>query len=343
MLLVAALLFVQFALGQENVDSDIDGVLDSVDKCAETNPEEGLPIITQNEEYLGCSCSQIYESIKDSHCFDIYCASGRPFLLEERVYSSRSTCGKDYCINGTLYDYPDSLLISCINGKEEEFDCEPVLEENSKECIENVLSEPAEEESTNLEGLSLLDDYEKLEKRAFLLSSSDPRIKSGLGISTEQRFMEKTKELSDLIIVEKDTSRQTKLVGNTEKIIVTKTLKIELKNYKKAEEVYVFEELPRGAKIEGADVLSNPEAILVEEGPVLLVWKIETLKDEVEISYQVNKPFEGESNTLIVAREVKSTMWKLMIIPLALIIIVLGVFFYVSEKSVPRRKKIFKD
>ncbi|MGV8161959.1 MAG: hypothetical protein ACP5N2_01335 [Candidatus Nanoarchaeia archaeon] len=326
-------------------DSDVDGVLDEVDMCDSTNVEEGLPI-AQNKEYLGCSCSQIQEKLGDYHCYDVLCSPNRPFSIRDRTYSSRLVaCDQDYCINSTLYDFPSITSIPCVDGKEVDLNCAVVIKEDAAECINNSIAQydyVTKEELRPL-GLSLLDDFEKLQKRAYDLSTNDPIIKSGLGISSENIFFEQSKKTMDVVIIEKNTEIEVKEVGNTKRTIITKTIKLESENYKKIKKLYVFEELPRGAKLVNSDVIASPEVILQEEGPVLLVWQIDDFEDTFEVSYQVNKQFVGETNTLLIAKEVKDTTWKLMFIPLALIIIIISIFLYVSEKSVPKRKKIFKE
>jgi hypothetical protein len=60
-ILILVLLLVPFVHGQElneiQRDSDSDGVFETNDMCPTTNLQEGLPIISVNKEYLGCSCS----------------------------------------------------------------------------------------------------------------------------------------------------------------------------------------------------------------------------------------------------------------------------------------------
>ncbi|MFA6073219.1 MAG: hypothetical protein WC758_03840 [Candidatus Woesearchaeota archaeon] len=331
----------------EQSDKDSDGVVDSIDICDFTNSEEGLPVITQNKEYLGCSCSQIYAKIGEKTCFDVFCSTNRPFSIRERTYSSKSlSCGEDYCIGETLYNFSNLTSIPCIAGKEIQFNCSPEIIENSELCINHVIPEyviQVENITKNTTNLILLDDYEKLEKRVYALISNDAMLKNGLGISRETLFINQIEKTNDVVVVQKSLKTEVRTISNSEKTIFTKTIIIEPESYIKLEKLYVFEELPRGAKIIGSDVIPKTEVILKEESPVLLVWELDEVSKPVELSYQINKPFEGETNTLLVAKKINNNTWKLMFIPLAFIVIIVGIFIFISEKSVPRRKKIFKE
>jgi len=350
-IVILILLLVPFVHGQElnetQMDSDADGVFEKSDICPATNLQEGLPVISVNKEYLGCSCSQIYNMLKETYCYDIFCVSGREFSIKERSYSSRKTnCDVDYCVNSTLYDYPEVNYISCVNGKEQEINCTPTITHNAPRCINgSVLQYVAQSETIENKSpdLAFLDDYEKLQKRAYSLAVEDPLIKSGLGISGEELFIQTSKETRDEVDIKKSVKTETKKIGNSERLIYTVTIELIPKNYRKLEKVYVFEELPRESKLVSSDVIPEPAVLLEVDGPLLLIWELDKIVEPVTVSYQVNKEFVGESNTLIVARDVKNHAWFLMLIPLVLLIIVVGIFFYVSEKSVPKRKKIFKE
>lgn len=333
-----------FVSAQAEEDSDGDGVFDQSDACSQTNYEEGLPIIVQHREFLGCSCSQIYEKLGE-YCYDVFCSTGRPFSMKARTYSSRFTsCEEDYCREETLYDFPSNTRVECVDGKEKSFSCDPIIIKNSELCINSSVPQynAKEEKEEVLSDVVLLDNYEKLQKRAYALSQNT-EIKIGLGISGEELFLQESEETMDSVIIEKTIKTESRTIADEEKIISIKTIKITPNKHKTLNEVYIFEELPRGAKIELREVIPGTEVVMQEEGPVILVWNIEKISEPVELTYQINKRFEGESNTLLVAKEIRSGFWKMMILPIIVIGIAVYFFIRTSEKSIPKRKKIFKD
>jgi hypothetical protein len=328
-------------------DTDADGVLDNADVCPSTNLEEGLPIVIRDKEYLGCSCSQIYEKLGDIYCYDIMCATGRPLSLNPRADSSRETdCSSDYCINYTLYDYPEKKQVLCVDGKELNYSCDPAIIENSALCMNGSVKQYEEQTGEkpvlDTDNKILLDDYEKLQKRAYAISQ-DVTIRTGLGISGETIFLARSQRTMDAIKIEKHLTTESKVFGNTEKTISTKNITIIPNRHRVLKKVYVFEELPRGAKVNLVDVIPKSETIYKENGPVILVWEIEKVSKPTVITYQINAPLQGDSNTLVVAKEIKNTLWKFMIVPFIVIVGIVIFFIRASQKSVPRSKKIFKE
>jgi hypothetical protein len=338
-----------FVLAQED-DGDADGIIDSIDACPLTNALEGLPINVRDREYLGCSCSQIYEKTGTNYCLDVFCSTDRPLLINERAYSSRVTnCSSDYCVRSTLYDYPENTQTACIDGKEKSFDCTPKIVENASVCINGTI---LQYELKNSAGINngftpdtntvLLDDYEKLQLRAYSISQ-DITIRTTLGISGEELFLKESKKTMDLIKIDKSMTTETKTLINTEKTITTKTITITPNKHITLKKIYVFEELPREAKVELKDIIPGAGVVYRADGPVILVFEIDKISKPTEITYQVVKPLQGESNTLVIAKEIKNNTWMLGFIPLGIIIIFICIFIYVSKKSVPRRTRIFKE
>lgn len=324
-------------------DSDGDGVVNPYDACPATNNQEGLPIITQNKEYLGCSCSQILEKTGE-YCYDVFCATGRPFMIRTRETSSRQMdCGADYCINNTLYDFPDNKVLACADGIEEKYSCNATLTENAQLCINGSVPQFIVEKQNSTEQILILDDYEKLQNRAYLASQNN-EIKTGLGISAKESFILQSKQTMENIDITKNLAAESKVIYGTEKTISIEKLTISPKKHRTLTEVYVFEELPRSANVHSDEVITENEVAYEDnETPVLLVWKIDKVSKPVELTYQINRQLSGESTTLVVAREIKTDFWKMMILPVLLIIAAVFVFVKTYEKSVPKRKKIFKD
>jgi hypothetical protein len=330
-------------------DSDADGIVDGIDVCPATNSEEGLPINVRDKDYLGCACSQIYEKTGENYCLDVFCSSARPLLIKERTYSSRETnCPSDYCVGLTLYDYPANIQVPCIDGEEEIFECKVRVFENITACINGSVSQYEQKVDSDNENIAqdlpsiLLDDYEKLQLRAYGISQ-DIVIRTNLGISGEELFLKQSEKTMNSVIIEKYLTSETKILISTEKTISTKKIVITPNKHITLKEVYVFEELPRESEVELKEIIPGTEVVFQEGEPAILVWKVDKISGPSEITYQVVKPLKGESNTLIVAKEIKNNTWTLGFIPLAVILIFIGIFIYVSKKSVPRRTRIFKE
>ncbi len=329
----------------QSTDSDSDGILDNVDVCSGTNSQTDLPIITQNKEYLGCSCSQIDELIKEKYCYDIFCEAGRPFSLQERTISSRKIfCESDYCIGNTLYAFPNISEVKCINGKEELFSCAPNITEPSDLCKQNIISQKKQNLSQpETEQKVLLGDKEKLMKRAYSLASQDISILNGLGIVDESLFLNRSSETIAALNVEKNTTKEVRNLGGASKEVTIRTITLTPNRYRSFKNVYVFEELPREYNIESKDVIPQQAVVMQEDGPVLLVWKLDNIKGKVTLSYQINNDFNGETNTLVVAREIHNSSWMWLFVPLIIVIFLILAFLRWSKRSEPRRTRIFKE
>lgn len=348
MIFIAVALSSVYFVSAQSEDSDADGIVDGMDACPATNPEEGIPISVRDRDYLGCACSQIYEMTGDNYCLDVFCSSSRPLLIQERTYSSRETsCQSDFCVKSTLYDYPDNIQVPCVNGKEALFKCDPKIIQNASECINGSVNQyepeevPLSEEKEEIFSIHL-NDYEKLQIRAYGISQ-DNAVKTVLGISGEDLFFRQTKKTMDSLIIEKTLTTETKNLLDTEKTVSTQKIKIIPDKRAVLEDVYLFEELPRGSNIQLKEIIPGEGVVYQEGNPPVIVWKIDRVSESVELSYQVIRHLDGESNTLVIAKEVKDNTWILGFIPLGLIFIFVYVFIYVSKKSVPRRKRIFKE
>jgi hypothetical protein len=342
---VFMVLFLAASASAQQKDGDSDGVLDNVDKCAETNPEEGLPTVTQNQEYVGCSCSQIELLLPDRNCYDFFCEAGRPLSVQERVLSSRkSFCDTDYCINTTFYAFPRVNQVRCVNGKEESFNCTPAITESSKLCMDQAVPQKREAYTgSQPEVKQALDNWEKLLRRVYDLTAREIVLRNGLGISGEERFGERVNQTMDSLSIEKSSIQETRSLGGVDKNVTMRTIRITPNRYMSFRKLYVFEEIPGGYGVEGKDVIPKQDVALQEESPVLLVWEVEKADKPFELSYQVNREFSGETNTLTIAREVRDRAWLWLLVPLAIIIIVIYAFINWSKKSEPRRTRIFKE
>ena len=122
-------------------DSDRDGVLDANDKC----PNSGSRVV----DSFGCDCKQKTEV----GCKGAWCCKRNPNkCVDDCVEISRRatctygtdynycgeyrTCPEDKCRGPDLVDYPLKGHDYCERTKCVEFECEPTVDENNPECIE---------------------------------------------------------------------------------------------------------------------------------------------------------------------------------------------------------------
>lgn len=332
-LFLATFLFIilvfQNVLGQK-IDSDGDGVLDEFDMCPDTSPDAVLPIILRNPEFLGCSCPQIYELMREEYCKDVYCHPGRPLQVQDRSFSSRiNPCPLPRCEGTTLYEYTTGP-IRCINGREQSYECEKIITADAEECINQELTEPVEAEELPRERDIfdlLVDDY----------SYEHSKFVNLLMIKSREELIENNYDVLRRVEVTRVVELNERIINNRALVVADISIYVNPKNYYFIEDFVLIEQI--------IGDLSNKNLVLrdeffFDEEKQIVVWKIDELKDELVLTYRIT-PGEDISFEMIVQGEVKSRVLQQLLIPLAILILIVavGVVFIINMKE---KNNVFK-
>lgn len=307
------------------IDSDGDGVIDEYDRCPGTNPDAVLPIILRNPEFLGCSCAQIYELMREEYCKDIYCHPGRPLEIRDRTHSSRpNPCPPPRCEGFTLYEYRTDE-IRCFNGREQQYECEEIITKDADECINQEIITPVEQEEPREEDIFdlLISDY----------SDENSKFVSLLKMRTREEIIKNNHEVLGAVKIIRQVELEERTINNQPIVIADVSIIVSPNKYQKVENFVLME------KIIGD--LSNKNLVFREESffdekKQIVVWEVDELKEDMIFTYRVT-PGENIKFEVVVQGKTKSTLFKQLIVPLMILILIIGIavtwIINVREKS----------
>jgi hypothetical protein len=321
-------LFIPFVSSQV-FDSDGDGISDDFDLCPDTSPREGLPVILRNPEFLGCSCSQIFSLMEDAYCKDIFCMPNRPLEIRNRDFSSRpNPCPSARCINNTLFEYKTEP-IRCQRGVELAYECFEVVTENSDICINMA------EDDFVFENITDDFDIYDLVTKSYLDNSNFVEL---LGINNKDVLISSNNRILNRVSVNRNVSVSSRRVGNVEVFSLDISLVIVPDKHYVVDD-FVFVERVIGT-LDNKNLIINDDLFFDEENQ-LIVWKLDSLKDEVVLSYRIT-PASDFDFEFFVQGEVKSFVFRELILPLLILVLI---FFLLGFWLINMREKsnVFKN
>ncbi|MCC7574263.1 hypothetical protein KO361_01610 [Candidatus Woesearchaeota archaeon] len=323
--------FIVIAQSSDRIDSDGDGVIDAFDNCPDTNTGEGLPIILRNPDFLGCSCSQIFSLMEQEYCKEVYCFPNRPLEIRNRAFSSRpNPCPSPRCEGNTLFSYVIDE-IRCHSGKELPYECEEIIIENSDICINGLL---------DVEDFFVVDDSVPIDiydlvvlsylEGSVFVDYFDMRSKSSL--------INNNDVVLDNVVVEREVSVNERLVNNRRIVVADVSLVIIPDNYVRLDDFIIVE------RIHGD--LSNKNLVIngdyfYDSSKQLILWRVDSLKDEVVFSYRITPGFDLDFE-FFVQGDVKNTLFRELLLPLFLLTLLIGlVVSWII--SMHEKNRVFKN
>lgn len=335
LLAILALILIPSVYGQR-IDSDSDNILDEFDNCLNTDPHEILPLILTNPEFIGCSCSQIYDVFEDNYCIDVYCFPNMPLEIRERKVSARPTpCPASECEGFDLVEY-ETGPIECVRGKESVFECDRIVTENADVCVDpaNNLSD-----ITNLDNSAnnLKNDTYVFDK---IVSSyrQESFFAELLEVRNLSELVDNEEEVLDKINVERIVDLNERIINDQIVLVADITLVVSVSNNYLVEDFVLIEALI--SDVASKNIIIEDE-LLFDEDRQLIVWQVESLKDEVVFNYRIT-PGDNLDFDFVVQGDVKSLVLNQIIIPISLLILVVGfvVFWIINMKE---KNNVFKS
>ena len=322
-------LFIPFVSSQI-IDSDGDGISDDFDMCPGTNPREDLPIVLRNPEFLGCSCSQIFSLMEDAYCKDVFCMPNRPLEIRNRAFSARpNPCPPARCVGDTLFEYKTDP-IKCQNGVEMDYECFEVITENSEICI-NMVEDDFVFSDVVVPDMDIFD----LVTRSYLDGSLFIDL---LGLRNKDDLVLNNDRILNRVSVTRNLSVSSRRVGSVEVFSLDVSLIVVPDKHFVVDD-FVFVERVIG-NLDNKNVVAS-DGLFFDEVNQLLVWKLDSLKDEVVLSYRIT-PASDFDFEFFVQGEVKSFVFRELVLPLLILVLVfflLG-FWIINMKQ---KSNVFKS
>ena len=311
------------------LDSDGDGVLDDFDNCPGTNPNEKLPIILRNPEFLGCSCSQIFELMRDEYCVDVYCFPGKPLEIRNRAYSSRSDpCPPSECVDGDLFEYVVDGEIRCHRGEELPYECVEVVTENADVCVSDGVLDFEEDEVVKDDVFSLIvDSY-----------FDDSDFVGVLDFRNYDELVSVHEVVSSRVSVERVVEFSERVINNRSVFVMDVSLVVEPDSYFVVDD-FVFVERIIG-DLSNRNVVVG-DALFFDEEDQLIVWSVDSLNEKTVFSYRITPGYELDFD-FVVQGDVRNLVFGRLLLPIVLLIVIVGfvVFFIINLKN---KNEVFKN
>lgn len=326
--LVLFFLVFSVSVNSQLVDSDGDGVSDDFDMCPNTPPRENLPIVLRNPEFLGCSCSQIFEIMKDEFCVDIYCHPGRPLEIRERSFSARpNPCPPKRCDDSTLYVYSVDV-ITCFQGKEMPYNCTELVIEDAEECLffEEVIAQPP---------VSVVNKtvFYYITKSYF----DDSELINIFRMKDEKTLQSIHEDLFNKVSVERLVEVSERKINNKTVYVKDVTLVVSPRNYFLVED-FVFVERLKG---------DFSDSVLIVEGDHffddvlnLIIWEKDSLSKKAYFKYRVTPSVDLDFETVLYGTAKSSWVYNVLFPFLMLVILISFFVFWVINKR--NKSNVFK-
>ncbi|MFP4567315.1 MAG: hypothetical protein ACLFN8_00055 [Candidatus Woesearchaeota archaeon] len=312
-----------FSSGEVEVfDSDRDGVSDDYDRCLGTNSKEGLPIILRNSEFLGCSCSQIFNLMNDNYCLDIYCFPNKPLEIRERDYSARpNPCPPARCDGFDLVEFVTEP-ISCNNGVEAKYTCREVITENAEVCLNN----DEDDLIVDIDESVYDDDFYDLVVSSYL---EDSVFLDLFSARSKLDLIDYNEEVLKRVNIERVVNFSSRVINNREIFFADIYLIVEPDNYFFVDDFILVERIL--GDLSSRNIVIQDEYFF-DESNNLIVWRVPSLKERTIFSYRIT-PSDNLDFDFIVQGDVNNSVFLRLILPILLVVLLIGfVVFWIIHR-----------
>jgi len=310
-------------------DSDEDGINDDFDKCPNTRSREELPIMLRNPEFLGCSCSQIFNLMRGEYCKEIFCLPNRPLEIIDRHISSRpNPCEPSRCEGTTLIEFVvDEIL--CHQGREKPYECREIITNNAEVCIN-----PIEVNHTFIPDRPIIVDIFDVVTRTYLDNSLFINL-------LNMRSKEELIAINDLVLnninVKQVVDTSERVINNNRILVSDVSIIVSPDDYVIVEDFILVKRL--------IGDLSNKNVVFFEEAffdveTQVVVWKVDYLKDDAVFKYRITSGKDVTSE-FFVQGNIKKTFFRNLFLPILLILVLIS-FFILKFFILNDRNKVFK-
>ncbi len=326
---VSLIVFLVPSVFGQMVDSDGDGVLDEFDNCPGTNPNEGMPIILKNPEFLGCSCSQIFEIMRNEYCKDVYCHPNRPLEIRNRAYSSRpNPCPPPMCEGGDLYEYVVDE-IPCVRGVEASYECEEIVTVDSELCVDDDVFL---DDSPSIDVLE--DSFYDVLVKSYLKGSVFVDI---LGMRNKSELMKNEEAVLNRVNVDRVVDFDERIINDNALVVADVSFVVKPDSYYSVDNFVLIERVI--GDISNKNIVVHNEGFFDEDLQVI-VWEVDELKDKFVFGYRIT-PGSTVDFDFLVQGDVNSFIFSRLVLPLLMLIgIIAFVVFWII--NLREKNNVFK-
>lgn len=339
--LLILLLVLPFVSSQSGPDADGDGIADKYDYCSGTGAVD-LPLYTNQNKYIGCSCEQIVDVLGDGvYCVDLFCQPGRPFDIQKRITSSRATdCGPDYCVDSDYYAFPDPAYVKCVNGMPEKLDCTPEITKEYEGCIDGSVPQGPFEQQTGTEQINIEDAPEIKEQHASMYDAilSDIRLKKFVAGISRSEFLAQTSRFNEFTDIQQAKGFKELPVGGSVATVTEFEVLVNPLSENKIDSATVFVRLTGDDSLKLSELVFNINPSDVSESARTMVWE---LKDpgNIDLVIRANRPTAAQMDVAVIGAVDVSykylQWWPLLLIPF----IAYGAYWWIRKD---RKKSVYK-
>ena len=340
---ILMILLIISSVNAQTTDIDKDGIKDSQDKCEDTLTNE-LPIITNNFEFVGCSCKQIREKLFEPYCVDVVCGAGTNLVLNYKNTPYELQCSPTYCINNTLYAFDTTTeTTQCLNGNLIKEECTPIITENSSSCKKGIYPQLSElntkpEKNKDFNDSGIGESKKDYTDQIYVVYRSTPELFSEDAYEREQ-FKQKIEQTSVLMTaIGKSMNVDEKIGENIAKIKKREIVLGPIRGYS-AKKILFFEKII--ADIDLDNIIYEKKPFFVDYENRILVWKYDHMKSQQRISLNYKIPLVNDFDTqfVVIADVEKEIDFITPVILVIILLMLLGVYFWLKVRIKKDKEK----
>jgi len=261
--------------------------------------------------------------------------------ITERKISSRSNpCPSSECRGPDLTEFKLKKPIKCLNGVELSYECEEVIIENSSVCSET--SDLVNNISDNDGAVVELDNFSASNDHIFNLVVDSYNEESlfaelfRLSNISELRLVEKN--VLSKVNIERVVDLNERMINGQSVIVADISLIVTPSQYFNVEDFILIEAIK--GDVSSKNVVIDDE-LFFDKDNQLIVWSVDSLRDEVVFNYRITPGTDLEFE-FASQGSVKSLLFKQVILPILLLIIIVGVvvFWFINMRE---KNNVFKS
>lgn len=321
---------------QSQVDTDYDGIRDSSDKCLNTPRTVGIPTITRNPEFIGCSCNQIRELIDVPDCANMVCSAGTELSIFYKEEPYKITCSETYCDGYDLYDFPEPTQEDmCREGKKQKTECVPVITKDSESCKRNLYPQLKD---LNKEEPEIVEPEQILEEENLDLENiyETYRNQPSLSQLSKADFNTLVESSDNYAILEEKTLQEEKDISGIQTEVLKKQIKVKPIDGYYLKNIVILEKINQ--ELDFNQLIFEQEPLIIDNEQNVVVWQIDTIEEERTISYSLPSTKELDSKTYVISEYAKKTNYSFWII-IAVAVFILVMTFIWLKKDVKNKRE----
>lgn len=332
-------MFATVVFAQSELDVDQDNIKDSLDKCPKTEDGAGLPFITRDPEFLGCSCAQIRERLDIPECANIICSPERELAVQYKEEPYNLQCGETYCDGEDLYDFPEPTQEArCLEGILQKTECTPVITKNSEACklgLYPQLKDLQKKQEGEQKGEEIVEETQEdnFLDTVYEAYRSRPEF-DRLSKSELEAAIENTKEIGK---VREQVLLEQKEISGIPAEVLKKQITIIANDKNALKNILIIEKINQEVNFD--QIIYEQEPEVVDEEAKIIFWRVDRVEDQKTISYLLPTVKELDSETYMIADSAIKANYAFWIpIAVAVFVVVLAYIWFRSDVKKKREQ-----